>query len=103
MNRSRTGCRSIVLRRLHVLLGSAMLLVVLQSQAPAQSLSTRHVRQEIFSGEAQFQSRLPATQSLSLNISLPLRNEAQLDTLLQQLYDPPKPLIPSVSQRGGVH
>jgi len=68
-----------------------MLLFVLQTQALAQSLSTRHVRQEVFSGEAQFQNRLPATQSLSLNIALPLRNEAQLDTLLQQLYDPQSP------------
>ncbi len=91
MTRSRTGYRPIVLRGLHVLLGSAMLLFVLQTQALAQSLSTRHVRQEVFGGEAQFQNRLPATQSLSLNIALPLRNEAQLDTLLQQLYDPQSP------------
>ncbi|MGO9241221.1 MAG: protease pro-enzyme activation domain-containing protein [Bryobacteraceae bacterium] len=91
MNRSRTGYRSIVCAGLHVLLGSAMLLFVLQSQALAQSLATRHVRQEVLSGEAQFQNRLPATQSLSLNIALPLRNEAQLDTLLQQLYDPQSP------------
>src|ERR1017187_3708299 len=32
--------------------------------------------------------RLPATTNLSLAIGLPLRNEAALNELLQQLYDP---------------
>jgi hypothetical protein len=32
--------------------------------------------------------QLPATQQLQLAISLPLRNQDQLNTLLQQLYDP---------------
>jgi len=32
--------------------------------------------------------RLPATNQLSLAIGLPLRNEAELDELLRQLYDP---------------
>jgi hypothetical protein len=35
--------------------------------------------------------RLPGSQPLHLAISLPLRNQDQLDTLLQQLYDPASP------------
>ena len=35
--------------------------------------------------------RLPGSQQLHLAISLPLRNEAELDRLLQQLYDPASP------------
>ena len=35
--------------------------------------------------------RLAASQQLHLAISLPLRNEEQLDALLQQLYDPSSP------------
>ncbi len=35
--------------------------------------------------------RLPGSQQLHLAISLPLRDEAQLDALLQQLYDPASP------------
>jgi hypothetical protein len=35
--------------------------------------------------------RLPASQQLSLAISLPLRNQQQLQTLLQQLEDPTSP------------
>ncbi|MGA2854982.1 MAG: protease pro-enzyme activation domain-containing protein, partial [Verrucomicrobiota bacterium] len=34
------------------------------------------------------QGRLPATNQLRLAIGLPLRNEAELDELLRQLYDP---------------
>ena len=35
--------------------------------------------------------RLPGSQTLQLAISLPLRNQNELDTLLQQLYDPASP------------
>ena len=76
---------------LYVLLCSALLLFVVETQAQAQSMPTRHVRQEVISGEARFLNRLPATQSLRLNIALPLRNESELDDLLQQLYDPQSP------------
>jgi subtilase family serine protease len=75
----------------YVLLCSAMLLFVMETQAQAQSMSTRHVRQEVMSGEARFLDRLPATQTMRLNIALPLRNESELDDLLQELYDPQSP------------
>jgi len=75
----------------YVLLCSAMLLFVMETQAQAQSMPTRHMRQEVISGEARFLNRLPATQSLRLNIALPLRNESELDDLLQELYDPQSP------------
>ena len=80
-----------VLRGVYVLLCSAMLLFVMETQAQAQSMPTRHMRQEVISGEARFLNRLPATQSLRLNIALPLRNESELDDLLQELYDPQSP------------
>ncbi len=35
--------------------------------------------------------RLPATNNLRLAIGLPLRNQAALDELLQQLYNPQSP------------
>jgi kumamolisin len=63
----------------------------MKSQAQAQSILTRHVRQEVASGQAAFLRELPATQSLRLDIALPLRNEAELDDLLQELYDPESP------------
>jgi kumamolisin len=75
----------------YVLLCSAMLLFVMETQAQAQSVPTRHMRQEVITGEARFLNRLPATQALRLSIALPLRNESELDDLLQELYDPQSP------------
>ena len=49
------------------------------------------MREAVSSGQAAWVGRLPATQSLRLNIALPLRNESELDELLQQLYDPQSP------------
>ena len=91
MNQSGKSYGVPVLRGLYVLLCSAMLLFVMETQAQAQSIPTRHVRHEVISGEASFLNRLPATQSLRLNIALPLRNESELDDLLQELYDPQSP------------
>jgi len=91
MNQSTKRYGVTVLRGLEVVLYSAMLLFVTETHAQAQSMPTRHVRQEVISGEASLLNRLPATQSLRLNIALPLRNEAELDYLLQKLYDPQSP------------
>jgi subtilase family serine protease len=72
---------------------SVMLLFVMTTAASAQFLPTRHVRREVVSGEAPFVSLLPATQTLRLDIALPLRNQPELDNLLQALYDPQSPLF----------
>ncbi len=79
-----------------VLLGlSAAMFLSLFVQLPAhgqgQPLPTRHVREAVSSGQAARVGRLPATQSLKLSIALPLRNESQLNQVLQQLYDPRSP------------
>jgi subtilase family serine protease len=77
----------------NVLIFSAVLLFIIGTQAHAQGVFTRHVRQEVTTGQAPLMGQLPANQSLKLNIALPLRNEAELDQLLQQLYDPQSPLF----------
>ncbi|MGB7592981.1 MAG: S53 family serine peptidase [Terriglobia bacterium] len=91
MNQSGKSYGVAVLRGVYVLLCSAMLLFVMETQAQAQSVPTRHMRQEVITGEARFLNRLPATQALRLSIALPLRNESELDDLLQELYDPQSP------------
>jgi len=48
---------------------------------------------EVASGEASFAGLLPATQAMRLDLMLPLRNEAELDQLLKNLYDPQSPLF----------
>ncbi len=82
-----------IVRALYVALSPAVLLFVTSSQAQAQSVLTRHVREEVRSGKAAFVERLPRDQSLRLNITLPLRNESELDALLQQIYDPKSALF----------
>jgi hypothetical protein len=45
----------------------------------------------VANGQAPWVGEFPGTQRLSLAISLPLRNQTDLDDLLQQLYDPQSP------------
>lgn len=63
---------------------AGIILFVTPMRAQQQIFATRVAAP----AEAQFLGRLPGTQRLDLAISLPLRNPEQLDSLLQQLYDP---------------
>ncbi len=59
--------------------------IVCQAQ---QSLLTRHVREATLTGQAEYVGPLPATQPMRLVLVLPLRNQAALDSFLQEVYDP---------------
>jgi subtilase family serine protease len=61
------------------------------SQAQPQSLMTRHVRQATLNGNAPQVGRLPAAQPMRLVLVLPHRNQAELEDLLRELYDPYSP------------
>ena len=52
------------------------------------TLMTRHVREVTLNGEARLMGKLPAGQTMRLVITLPLRNQAELDQFLKDLYDP---------------
>ena len=52
---------------------------------------TNHVPQAVASGVAPLVAHVSGTQHLSLAISLPLRNQAELDDLFQRIYDPQSP------------
>jgi len=69
----------------------AVLLFASSAKAEQRPLSTLHVPEAVASGIAPLVGYVPGTERLSLAISLPLRNEAQLDNLLQQLYAPQNP------------
>lgn len=60
------------------------------AQQPLQTLQN-HVPQAVSNGQAAFVAPLPATQRLYLSIVLPMRNQAQLQDLLNELYDPSSP------------
>ena len=50
-----------------------------------------HVRPEVTSGKAPLIGAMPLTQTMQVSIVLPLRNQADLDSLLSRLYDPSSP------------
>ena len=94
MNKPRISCSAAIRQALCMVLCSAALLMVAASEAQSQSSTlTRHVRQDVITGQAPLLNRLPRTQSLNLNLTLPLRNEPELDDLLQALYDPQSQLF----------
>ncbi len=57
----------------------------------AQTVLTHHVRQATQDGTARFIGNLSSTQTLHLVITLPLRNQEELDQLLKDLYNPASP------------
>ena len=65
-----------------------MLLFAMGTRRRRSPCATRHVRKEVLAAKRRSLNRCTATQSLSLDIALPLRNESELDDLLQELYDP---------------
>jgi subtilase family serine protease len=78
--------------RFRTLLTIAALVPILNTVCQAQSLlATHHVRDVVLNGRAQTVGRLPATQSMRLVLVLPHRNEAGLQSFLQELYDPSSP------------
>ena len=71
---------------------SILLFAATTAQAEQRPVLTTHVPEAVSSGLAPLVGHLPGAQRLSLAISLPLRNESELDDLLQQLYDPQGPI-----------
>jgi kumamolisin len=69
----------------------AAIVSVIPCVSNAQSVLTRHVREVTLTGEAAPISRLPATQTMSLDLVLPLRDPEGLKAFLAELYDPNSP------------
>jgi kumamolisin len=70
-------------------LGTMLSVAAINSQA--QTVLTRHVRDEVRTGQTQPVGHLPSNQTMSVDIVLPLRDPAGLDSFLQALYDPASP------------
>jgi subtilase family serine protease len=67
------------------------LLFTIPGQAQPQPLLTRHVRDAVVNGQAQFVGRLPATQTLRFDMVLPLRDRAGLQNFVREVQDPTSP------------
>jgi subtilase family serine protease len=71
---------------------AAFLLFTIPGQAQRQlQVLHSHVRPAVANGQATPIGVPPATQRLNLAITLPLRNQAELTSLLERLYDPSSP------------
>ena len=80
-----------MIRRVSLFLLAILVLVsVMNVVSHAQSLTpmTQHVREVTLNGQARSVGRLPAEQTMRLVLVLPLRNQADLDNFLKDLYDP---------------
>ncbi len=91
MRRLARGFRTGYLRDLPVTLTAAMLFFVLAGHAQGPPVMTRHMRAEVASGHAKFLNRLPGTQTMHLDIVVPLRDSAGLDEFLEEIYNPASP------------
>jgi len=77
-------------------IAAAALFVIFATSAPVaqaqpQTLLTHHVREVTLNGQAPFVGKLPATQSMRIDIVLAVRDQAGLDSFLRELYDPSSP------------
>jgi subtilase family serine protease len=88
MSPSGESCNGAIRRGFYLALCSGALLSVMEGQTQAQPALTHHVRQEVIDGRAQLLSPLPATQSLRLDIVLPVRDQAGLDQFVREVGDP---------------
>ena len=87
----RKRSENIKLARVCAGLFAGMLLFATAAQAQQRRTLTAHVPPAVANRQAPLVGELPAAQRMSLAVSLPLRNEAELDDLLQQIYDPQSP------------
>ena len=90
MNKQTLGIRASL--QLFIALAASLLFFVSMAQAEQRLTMSSHVHQEVINGQAPLVGHLPSTQRLSLAISLPLRDEAGLRDLVQQIYDPKSPV-----------
>src|SRR3569833_1973198 len=73
---------------------AVVLLTLLQAAVfagSAQNLMTHHVRQATRDGSAPAVGHMAAAQTMRLVITLPLRNEEQLDRAIEDIYNPNSP------------
>jgi len=66
----------------------AALLMMLVTVAQGQMMRTRHVREATANGQARLMARMPAAQTMRLDVVLPLSDPQGLENFLADVYDP---------------
>jgi subtilase family serine protease len=77
-----------VIRRLGSIVFAAAAALLATTALSAQTFLTHHMRDAVRNNQAQAVGRLPANQLMTLDIVLPLSNQAGLERLLDEIYDP---------------
>jgi subtilase family serine protease len=80
-----------MLRSASVLSAAIALSLAASNTSYAESFLTRHMRDEVNTGAAQPAAALPQSQTLSLDIVLPLGDPAGLTSFLADIYNPASP------------
>src|SRR5580704_1609933 len=97
------------------LLTITALMLIVNMVSQAQSLSqarslpplTHHMREAIRTGGPRLVGQLPSNQVMTLDVVLPLRDQAGLNSFLKRLYDPGNPSyrhflsVPEFTERFG--
>jgi subtilase family serine protease len=91
MDNPTKNLREQLLRLVTGALLAGTLLIAGTAHGAQQPTLTTHVPPQVASGQVAKLGVLPSTQRMNLAISLPLRNEADLDAQLEQIYDPQSP------------
>lgn len=73
------------------MLHCAAIVFVATSFSQAQTVVTRHVREAVLSGQAVAIGRMPSNQTLQLDLVLPVRDPAGLESFVQQVSNPASP------------
>jgi subtilase family serine protease len=90
MNRAmnRSAVSLLIRKSSPIWLGSVLVVLATTMTSLAQSVLTRHVREVVSTGQAQAIGHLPTNQIMKLDIVLPLRDQAGLDSFLSEINDP---------------
>ncbi len=98
---------SLVRKPCSILLAIAAIVFGLTTKTQAQYLSTHHVRDVVRDNVAAPVGRLPSNQVMTLNVVLPLRDQAGLDLFLEDISNPAGPsyrhflTVPEFTERFG--
>jgi subtilase family serine protease len=91
MDNPKKNLRGQLLRWVPGMVFAGALLIAGAAHGAQRSTQSTHVPPQVASGQLGRIGELPSTQRMNLAISLPLRNEADLDAQLQEIYDPQSP------------
>jgi kumamolisin len=81
----------VIVRKTRLLSAALVVSLAAAANSQAQSVMTRHMREEVRLGAAQPMSRMAQQQTMNLDLVLPLSDPAGLESFLAEVYNPSSP------------